>query len=128
MPSFRKFGRIFLNYKQVELILAEVVHVGKNYSYKRQIDAVDKRLVEETIQTVTDAVSGSVLQSGLSVDQKEKTKVCHHTSKQSYLWMSCLDCNFSRRFDASRAKFSWMMLTSETNRKFASRMNVIQGY
>jgi hypothetical protein len=78
MSRIRKFGRIFFSYKQAELTIVEVVYYGKNKAFKRQIDAVEKQVIEETLQTVTNAVSGSILQSVLSADQKTKTKVCQH--------------------------------------------------
>lgn len=68
MSRIRKFGRIFLSYKQVELTIAEVVFYGEKKAFKRQIDAVGKQLIEEALQTVTNAVSGPVLQSSLSAD------------------------------------------------------------
>ena len=79
MSRIRKFGRIFLSYRQVELSIAEVVYYGKNKAFKRQIDAIEKHILEETIQTVTNAASGSILQSGLSADQKMKTKVRYYS-------------------------------------------------
>ena len=64
MSRIRKFGCIFLSYKKVELTIVKVVYYGKNKAFKRQIDAVEKQVIEETLQTVTNAVSGSILQSG----------------------------------------------------------------
>jgi len=84
MSKARVFDRIFLGYRKVELAIAEVVHFGKNRAYKRQIDAIEKKMVQKTLETVSNAVSGPVLQSGLTSDQKARTKVCFilkHTSK-----------------------------------------------